>query len=68
MKVEIVKTYRERGRSYWWVRIRAGNGRIVLVTETYRTRRAALRAVVLLKGAGDAPVSYVEAERPKSRA
>ena len=60
MKIEIVKTYVERGGSYWWVRVRARNGRIVLVTETYRTSRAARRSVDLLKRAASAPVEYVE--------
>jgi uncharacterized protein YegP (UPF0339 family) len=67
VKIEIVKTYVERGGSYWWLRLRARNGRIVLVTETYRTSRAARRAAVLLTSAASAPVVYVDGDEPPKK-
>lgn len=60
MRIEIVKRYVERGGTYWWVRLRARNGRVVLVTETYQTSRAARRAAKLLQSAAGARIDYVE--------
>jgi uncharacterized protein YegP (UPF0339 family) len=34
-----------RGDSGWWARFRAGNGRVIWVTETYTRRRAAVAAL-----------------------
>lgn len=34
----------------WWARFRAANGRVVWVTETYRRRRDAVRAIEIICG------------------
>ena len=41
----------KRRRGYWWARLRAGNGRIVAVTETYTRKVAALRAIEVARRA-----------------
>jgi uncharacterized protein YegP (UPF0339 family) len=48
MRIEIVKRYVERGGTYWFVRVRARNGRIIAHSENYPTRRAARRCAELL--------------------
>lgn len=48
MRIEIVKRNLERGGFYWFVRVRASNGRILSHSENYTTRRAARRCAELL--------------------
>lgn len=48
--IEIVRPG-NRGKK-WWVRLRAANYRIVFVSETYRSARAARRAATILRDLG----------------
>lgn len=48
----------------WWVRLRAANHRIVFVSETYRSARAARRAAAILQDLGrSSPLEVVERYR-----
>lgn len=61
-RIEIVRPG-NRGKK-WWVRLRAKNHRIVFVSETYRSARAARRAAGILRGlALTEPLPIVETYR-----
>jgi len=50
--------------SKWWVRLRAANHRIVFVSETYRSARAARRAAAILSDLGTiGPLEIIERTR-----
>jgi len=46
---------------YWFFRLKAPNGKIVLQSETYKSRAMALKGIAAIKKyAADAPISEVE--------